>query len=91
MTPEDGAWPALWDLQVPGGGGWDGTGTSVPGNYYEIDTFEKFGNTLGLNGIQMTDNSGRDNSAVGKPMFVRPQTPGATTSFHTASRRSCVV
>lgn len=82
MTPEDGAWPALWDLQVPGGGGWDGTGTSVPGNYYEIDTFEKFGNTLGINGIQMTDNSGRDNSAVGKPMFVRPQTPGATTSFH---------
>ena len=76
MTANDGAWPALWDLQVPGGGGYDGTGTS-PSNYWEIDTFEKFGNTLGLDGIQMTTDSGRATA-----QFVRPQTPGSTTSYH---------
>ena len=76
MTANDGAWPALWDLQVPGGGGYDGTGTS-PSNYWEIDTFEKFGNTLGIDGIQMTTDSGRATA-----QFVRPQTPGSTTSYH---------
>ena len=77
MPSNDGAWPSIWQLQVPGGGGYDGTGTS-PSNYWEIDTFEKFGNTLGIDGIQQTTDSGRSTA-----QFVRPQTPGSTTSFHT--------
>ena len=77
MPDNDGSWPSDWMLQVPGGGGWDGTGTS-PTNYFEIDTFEKFGNTLGIDGIQMTSNSGRPDALV-----ARPQTPGSTTSWHT--------
>ena len=77
MPANDGAWPSIWQLQVPGGGGYDGTGTS-PTNYWEIDTFEKFGNTLGIDGIQQTTDSGRSTA-----QYVRPQTPGSTTSFHT--------
>ena len=76
MPANDGSWAAVWDLQVPGGGGYDGTGTS-PSNYWEIDTLEKFGNTMGLDGIQQTTNSGRSSA-----QFVRPQTAGASTSYH---------
>ena len=77
MPSNDGAWPSAWTYQVPGGGGYDGTGTS-PTNSWEIDTFEKFGNSQGTDIIQQTTNSGRTNA-----MFVRPTTPGSTVNWHT--------
>ena len=77
-APASGVWPALWTLNVPGGGGWDGTGTNKAGNYIETDIFERFGTTLGNDTIQMTMNSGRPDA-----QFVRPTTPGSSTSYHT--------
>ena len=78
MPDNDGAWPACWSLQVPGGGGFDGTGTG-PTNYWELDTFEKFGNLLGSDTVQQTCNSGRSDSV----QVARPTTPGSTTTWHT--------
>ena len=76
-APQSGVWPALWTLQVPGGGGYDGTGTS-PTNYIETDIFERFGTTLGPDTIQMTANSGRSTA-----LAVRPTIPGSSTAYHT--------
>ena len=76
-APQSGVWPALWTLQVPGGGGYDGTGTS-PTNYIETDIFERFGTTLGPDTIQMTANSGRASA-----LAVRPTIPGSSTAYHT--------